>query len=226
MKLGGTFLGALVGAVIGGAIWFVMDTRGPSGTQWAPLIVGALAGIGARLAAKPCSAQILRGALTAAIALGAMVGTTYAIRKQLEHANALQNANRPNLTTSSSSDATDIEDESAEDEADSPPGEGEVVEETVTESVAEDESETEADISETVEEQAVEEPGAEAETVQVPVPAPPAATPPGVLSNRALTDSSVMVAVYYAVGTLLAYFLGKGKSLPPATPPAVSSQPS
>ncbi len=221
MKLGGTFLGALVGALIGGAIWFVMDTRGPSGTQWAPLIVGALAGIGARLVARPCSAQILRGALTAAIALGAMVGTTYAIRKQLEHANALQNANRPNLTTSSSPDATDVDDEAAEDEADSAPEEGEVVEETVTESVAEDESGTEANISETV-----EEPAAEEETVQVPVPAPPAATPPGVLSNRALTDSSVMVAVYYAVGTLLAYFLGKGKSLPPATPPAIRSQPS
>jgi hypothetical protein len=144
------------------------------------LLIGVLAGLGSRLLGGSAPSSILNGALTAAIAIGAMVaarqGITYAITQQSEQNQV---------------------------------------------PVRRDEIEPDANELDGAEEE-LDEPEEGAETPMVLEPADPTRIPtaPSAAQKVAMGGQSLMFAAYFAVGALVAYFLGKGKGTCCASPAA------
>jgi len=174
-----TVVGAVVGSLVGAVIWYFLETaRPPRDATWAPLLIGVLAGLGSRVLGGNAPGSILKGALTAAVAIGAMVaarqGITYAITQQ-----ALQNQES-------------------------------ILPETTEPDLAAVEGEVDDELAEDAEAQVDREPAD-----KIPIPTAPSAS-----QKVALRGSSGMFAAYFAVGALVAYFLGKGKGAccPPCTP--------
>jgi hypothetical protein len=167
-------------------VWYFMETaKPPRDATWAPLLIGVLAGLGSRLLGGSAPSSILNGALTAAIAIGAMVaarqGITYAITQQSEQ--------------------------------------NQVPVRQDIELGARERQETE---------EALDESEDGAETPMVLEPADPSRIPtaPSAAQKVAMGgQQTLMFAAYFAVGALMAYFLGKGKGTCCAAPAASAPPP-
>jgi hypothetical protein len=94
-SLGPTILGGLIGAAVGIAVHVAIETGGgmrwqPREAAWFAIVIGLLTGLGVRQMNKHhMERSYLRGAVSAIIALAAIVLSTVLISKVMEHYDAL-----------------------------------------------------------------------------------------------------------------------------------------
>lgn len=89
MRLGPSLVGALVGAVVGIAVQVGVESGLGMESTWLAIVIGILTGLGARTMAGEYiqSASYLRGALAAIIALGGILGGSYAASSMIRKNN-------------------------------------------------------------------------------------------------------------------------------------------
>ena len=177
----------------------------PRDASWAPILVGLLAGVGTRVLAQPISVPLVRGAATALVAVLAMVGTrqfiTYSVQQQ---ARAIAEKN-PAILATGENDADDQAEDAMTEEEDLPkptriPGRRCRRRTRKRKQVAEDPAHRAASR------------GSRSPSVMVPKPG--------------LGEQPLMVGLSYAVGIMLAYFLGKGPALAAETSATDAPSPS
>lgn len=90
MRLGPSLVGALVGAVVGIAVQVGVESGLGMESTWLAIVIGIFTGLGARAMAGEYiqSASYLRGALAAIIALGGILGGSYAASSMIRKSNA------------------------------------------------------------------------------------------------------------------------------------------
>jgi hypothetical protein len=78
MGLGPTLVGGAIGAAVGMALHLIVETTTHYEAPWFAVIIGLLTGLGVHQANKSLAGRVsyLRGAVSAAIALAAIVGST------------------------------------------------------------------------------------------------------------------------------------------------------
>jgi len=90
MRLGPSLVGAIIGAVVGIAVQVGVESGLGMESTWLAIVIGVLTGFGARTMAGEYirSASYLRGGLAAIIALGAIMGGSYAASSMIRKSNA------------------------------------------------------------------------------------------------------------------------------------------
>lgn len=84
MGLGPAIIGGIVGAAIGILIQVAFEVGGNIQAPWGAIIIGALTGLGVRLAtAKLPSPSYARGALALLLGLGAIFASPYAVQRAI-----------------------------------------------------------------------------------------------------------------------------------------------
>lgn len=83
MRLGPTLVGGVIGAAVGMGLHLIVEMTTGAEAPWFAIIIGLMTGLGVHQANKSLAGNVsyLRGAVTAAIALGAIVGSTPLISK-------------------------------------------------------------------------------------------------------------------------------------------------
>ena len=112
MGLGPTLVGAVIGAVVGMGLHLLVETTTSFEAAWFAIIIGVLTGLGVNQANKSLTGRVsyLRGAIAAAIALAAIVGSPMVIAQVL----ANDNTQPPAAAKARDGEATD---ETAPDDA-------------------------------------------------------------------------------------------------------------
>lgn len=85
-----TLVGGLIGAILGMGLHLLVEMTTGAEAPWFAVIIGLLTGLGVQQANKSLAGRVsyLRGAVTAAIALAAIVGSTPLISKVVAQRNA------------------------------------------------------------------------------------------------------------------------------------------
>lgn len=91
MSLGPTLVGGVIGAAVGVGLHLIVEVTTGFEAPWFAIVIGLMTGLGVHQANKSLNGNVsyLRGAFTAAIALGAIVGSTPLISKFVSPATKL-----------------------------------------------------------------------------------------------------------------------------------------
>lgn len=91
MSLGPTLVGGVIGAAVGVGLHLAVELTTSLEAPWFAIVIGLMTGLGVHQANKSLSGHVsyLRGAITAAIALGAIVGSTPLISRFVSPRNTL-----------------------------------------------------------------------------------------------------------------------------------------
>lgn len=244
MRLGPSLIGAVVGAAVGVAAHLGLESTMGAEVGWFALVIGVLTGFGARAMAGEAirRTNFVRAGMSALIALGAIVGGSYAASEMTRKKNveAYESAPAPPATVLDSegddedegdeNDASSEEEQSASEEEDSAADEGDESEPTdEKEEEGDGEGEGEENATDTADEEADSEDSDTAqETVDTdneedtgedkPAPMPLDLSSYENAEEPAELPMSPWQFAFIAIGTLLAYEIarGGGKENPPA----------
>jgi hypothetical protein len=115
MSLGPTLVGGVIGAAVGVGLHLIVELTTGFEAPWFAIVIGLMTGLGVHQANKSLDGNVsyLRGAITAAIALGAIVGSTPLISKLVSPRTAVASDSK---TAAASKDA-EAEDDAGEGSA-------------------------------------------------------------------------------------------------------------
>jgi hypothetical protein len=178
-------------------------------TDWAPLIIGVLAGLGARIMGEPMLQNWQRGAVIAAIAVITMIASQQVISYGLVQQNDVSPIVFDNTSSTPDEQVELISDSASDTESSSSTADGERV--TLSAAPNAQNDAPNGDDSE------VAPPDNEAEASMIKMFNGMAAKPvtiedyelPGPLSQP---NQNLVILLSIAFGTFLAYFLGKGQT--------------
>jgi hypothetical protein len=117
MSLGPTLVGGVIGAAVGMALHLIVEMTTGIEAPWFAIVIGLATGLGVHQANKSLAGKVsyLRGAITAAIALAAIVGSTPLISKFVSRDGAAAASNQAAAAADEADEADQDADSSAGD---------------------------------------------------------------------------------------------------------------